>query len=100
MQNDSISKVIGFNFPGDDVPDDYTRMIFTFGNEVVHQKDFDSYDLFHSAIGFDGEIKGLSRTKGKYLTPVNAIFRVGKIKTENSCDECYFYLLTAIKNDR
>jgi hypothetical protein len=52
--SDSIRKVIGFNYEGDDAQDDYKRMLFTYGYNVVYEENFRSFDYHSSTINFPG----------------------------------------------
>ena len=88
---DSIRKAVGFNYQGDDVADDYTRMVFTRGNAVVHEEDFQSYDFHRSTISFSVQAKPL------FFTPDNALFWVEKGKIQYACAQCYSYSLSVNK---
>jgi hypothetical protein len=96
--SDSITRVIGFKYNGDDVPDDNTRMLFFDSNKVVYEEDFESLDYYDSAISFrtDTDIFYMGR---HYLTPLTAVFKVAKDKTEHSCKECFFYSLKPVKTE-
>lgn len=91
---DSITNVIGFKYNGDDVPDDNTRMLFTYGNKVVHEEDFASFDdRNHSTIEFDNAKDSIPY----HFLVSQAIFTIKKIKAENGCKECFDYILTTAK---
>ena len=94
---DSIKWVIGLAYMGDDVADDYTRMVFTQANAVVHEEDFQSFDYHRSTIGFPEMTDSLLQAKSPFITPDNALFLVEKGKIENACAECFHYSLSVKK---
>lgn len=95
--SDTISNRIGFEYTRDDVPDDYTRMLFTKQKQVVYEEDFKSLDYYNSAIEFQTEFDSLSPEKLHFLTPAKAIFTVEKTRDQQSCKGCYIYLFTPVK---
>jgi hypothetical protein len=95
--SDSIKKVIRVNYEGDDVQDDYRRMLFTYNNKVVYEEDFKSFDYSNSTISFPEIIDSILHAKPPYLTPSDAIFTAEKGKTKGSCKECFDYSLSVKK---
>lgn len=91
--SDSISKVIKIGYQGDDVQDDYRRLLFLSNNMVVYEEDFKPFDYYNSTISFSNTIDSLLQAKRKYFTPVTAIFVVEKDKVKGSCGDCYIYTL-------
>ena len=96
--SDSIKKVIRVNYDGEDVQDDYRRMLFTYNNKVVYEEDFKSFDYSNSTVNFPDIIDSLLHAKPPYFTPSDAIFTAEKGKTKGSCDKCFEYSLMPIKN--
>ncbi|HEX8328316.1 MAG TPA: hypothetical protein VF629_12295 [Hymenobacter sp.] len=97
ITSDSISKVTGIHYHGNGVRDDYRRMIFTLNNEIVYEEDFESFDYNNSVINFLEIPDSLMNTKPHFLTPINAVFLVKKVKIEGSCKDCYSYNLSIVK---
>ncbi|WP_345115234.1 hypothetical protein [Hymenobacter algoricola] len=94
---DSISRVVGFGYRGEDVADDYTRMVFTQGNSVVHEEDFQSFDYHSSTIGFPELADSLLRAESPFFTPDNALFLAKKGRIEGACAKCFHYSLSVTK---
>ncbi|WP_162996707.1 hypothetical protein [Mucilaginibacter kameinonensis] len=95
--SDSIKNKIRVNYDGEDVQDDYRRLLFTYNDKVVYEEDFKSFDYGNSTIGISVDIDSLLQAKVPYFTPSNAIFTVDKGKIEGSCDKCFEYSLTPQK---
>jgi hypothetical protein len=76
--SDTIAKVIGFKYAGDDVPDQYWRMLFTDGTKVVYEEDNESLDYYNSSIEFQGAADSLYKGKLYYLVPINNLISKGK----------------------
>ncbi|MGI4737037.1 MAG: hypothetical protein ACRYG7_17845 [Janthinobacterium lividum] len=94
--SDAIKQAIGPNYRGDDVPDDYRRMLFMQGGKVVYEEDFQSLDYTKSTIEFPDLIDSLSHAKSPFLTPGNALFIADKGKIQGSCEDCFVYSLSAL----
>lgn len=90
---DAINETIGLDYHGEDVPDDYRRMLFIQGNKVVYEEDFQPFDYEQSTINFPELIDSLSQAKSPFLTPGNALFIADRTKIEYSCKECFLYSL-------
>ena len=95
--SESIAKTVGFNYGGNDVQDDYSRMLFTYGNKVIYEEDFKSLDYNKSTINFPEVSDSLNDTKSHYFTPSDAIFTEEKDKTKNGCEECFDYSFMSVK---
>ena len=89
--------MIGSNFDGNDVEDDYRRMLFTYEKRVVYEEDFKSLDSYLSTLNFPGVSDSLHSEKVPCLTPKEAIFLVEKDKYSSGCKECSGYTLIPIK---
>jgi len=94
---DSVSKMIGFKYDGDEVPDDYRRMVFTFANRVVYQEDFKPFDYYSSTLIFAVDGDSLRSQMTPYFTPEDAIFKVEKSKIKSNCKDCFAYSLIPVK---
>ena len=96
--SDSIAKAIGHRYDRDDVPDDYSRILFTDGLKVVYEEDIKSLPYYASTI----EFRDLTDSTGKSFmctfTPLNAIFFAQKEKIKGGCDNCYLYSLIHKRN--
>jgi hypothetical protein len=90
---DFIAVTLGFVYNGDDIKDDYSRMIFTYDKKVVHEEEFKSLDSANSTIIFPGVSNSLLHSTIHYLTPSQASFKVEKDKIKNSCATCFNYVL-------
>ncbi|MBS1519454.1 MAG: hypothetical protein JST50_00545 [Bacteroidetes bacterium] len=95
--SDTISSRIGFEYTGDDVPDDNTRMLFTKGKQVVYEEDFKSLDYYNSVVEFQAEFDSLIPEKLHFLTPAQAIFTVESTSDPQACKGCYIYTFTPVK---
>jgi hypothetical protein len=97
VTSDSISEMIGFSYNGNDVEDDYRRMLFTFGEKVVYEEDFKSLDSYASTLIFPGLSDSLHNKRVPYLTPKEAIFVVEKERYLSGCKDCFAYALILSK---
>ncbi|OOQ58312.1 hypothetical protein [Mucilaginibacter pedocola] len=95
--SDSIRKVIKLKYDGEDIQDDYRRMVFVYNNNVVYEEDFKSFDYSKSTINFPDIIDSLLHSNPPYLTPSNAIFVADKGKIKESCVNCFEYSLSPVK---
>jgi len=95
--SDTISHRIGFEYTGEDVPDDYTRMLFTKGGKIAHEEDFKTLDYYGSAIEIRSAFDSLTAGKSFFIRPNQAIFKVDTSKDKQACKGCYIYLFTALK---
>ena len=91
--NDSIAKVIGFKYNGDDVQDQYNRMLFTLGKKVVYEEDYESLDSYNSSISFD-------QASDSFLPVGKSIFRIKADRVEGSCKDCFFYSLEPVTKSK
>ena len=91
--SDSISRIIGLVYAGNDVQDDHSRLVFTNKNKIVHEEDFVSLDYKNSTISFQGLGDSVARKQLYHLTPSSAIFTVEIGKTKGSCTSCFIYSL-------
>jgi hypothetical protein len=96
-RSDTIAKVIRFKYEGDDVLDDYTRMLFTYSDRVVYEEDFESFDHYNSTLNFPRGSDSLSSEDFRSFTPSQAVFIAEKEKTKNSCNTCFYYSLIPAK---
>ena len=93
--SDSISAILGFVYRGNDVPDDFSRILFVTDEKVVHEEDFSSLDYHNSNVFF--KIDDSANRNPPYFTPANALFRVRKEKLKGSCPDCFSYVLVPLK---
>jgi hypothetical protein len=89
---DSITAAIKIRYE-DDVPDQFTRMLFTYRGKVVHEEDYPELDYNNSMIDFG---QGLNIIGSWGIDQDKAIFKVSKSKLDNSCSSCFSYYLTPI----
>jgi len=89
--SDSIGRTIKYNYKGNDVKDDYVRMLFTLENRVVYEEDFKPFDYSQSTIDFSEIPDSLMKAKLPFLTPKNSMFVVSKEKTKDGCKDCFDY---------
>jgi len=94
--SDAIKKTIGLDYHGEDVQDDYRRMLFVKGNKVVYEEELQPFDYQHSLVDFSEIIDSLSQAKKPFFTPESALFVVDKGKIEYSCKDCFFYSLSVL----
>lgn len=94
--SDAIAEAIGLDYHGQDVQDDYRRMLFIQGGQVVHEEDYKSFDYNSSTLDFAEIIDSLSHAKSPFFTPATAVFLAEKGKVEHSCNNCFFYSLSIV----
>lgn len=94
---DSITRVIKTTYDGDYVPDDNTRLLFTYNNQIVYEEDLSTLSYDSSIIYFPNVIDSLLRAKSNYFTPSTAVFKVEKEKIENSRTQFFDYYFIPIK---
>jgi len=90
---DSITNAIKFNYQGSDVPDDYTRMLFTYQNKVVYEEDFKALFYNNSTLEFEGAIDSFEKSRPYQLNAPNATFFLKKSKINGTCAACFAYTL-------
>ena len=91
--SDSIALITGLKYNGNDVKDDYTRMLFVSKNQIVHEENFRSLDYNKSTICFQTDSNTNFYTQKDYLRPTESKFMVEQSKIKGSCKECFFYSL-------
>lgn len=92
-----IQKIIGSNYNGNDVQDDYTRMLFINNGKIVYEEDFISLSYDKSVIIFPELIDNFSKVNSVIFTPNNSTFIVDKSKITDGCETCYQYSISMIK---
>jgi len=89
--SDSIKSKINLPYSGEDVPDDYVRLIFIDNNKICYEEDILQLDNFNSTLIFPGLIDSLNKARVNYFSPLSAIFNVKKGKNDSGCQKCYYY---------
>jgi hypothetical protein len=84
---DSISSYLKIIYHGQNVPDDYYRIVFTHKNEIVYEEDIAPLDYRNSTIIF--ELGDSARYFGKPIMISAGTFNVRRDKTPQSCSSCY-----------
>lgn len=95
--SDTISKITGLNYTGNDVEDQYYRMLFVSRNAVVHEEDNKDLDYYNSSIEFLGTDTTDLNGNGYSLTYSQAVFTVIKGKIEGACPKCFLYSFSAVE---
>lgn len=94
---DSIRNTIKLDYCGDDVKDDYKRMIFVSENKIVYEEDYKSFNYDASTVDFPDMPDSLLQTGKLFLTPNKSNFTVRSYAKGPICKECFDYQLFLIR---